>query len=92
MFCWIVTRKDESTVENINLQVHDDTAEATLGLWGTLASSPWGQSTDTGATDAEDSVTRHGWIPGETVLLMQAPGWKYDRTVRSAAKETVSLC
>lgn len=82
-----VTRKDESTVENINLQVHDDTAEATLGLWGTLASSPSGQSQDSTTSDGEDSIARQGWVPGETVLLIQAPGWKLGRTVGLAQFE-----
>lgn len=82
-----MTRKDESTVENINLQVYDDTAEATLGLWGTLASSPFDQSANISATDVEESVTRQRWIPSETVLLMQAPGWKFGRMVRSAVAE-----
>ncbi|KAF2173008.1 hypothetical protein M409DRAFT_62645 [Zasmidium cellare ATCC 36951] len=86
-----VTRKDESTVENINLQVHDDTAEATLGLWGTLAFSPFGQSIDASVTDAEESTTRHGWVPGETVLLMQAPGWKFGRTTYLSFTSTTIL-
>ncbi|KAF2209754.1 hypothetical protein CERZMDRAFT_46572 [Cercospora zeae-maydis SCOH1-5] len=56
-----VTRRDSSVTENINVQVHDDTGEATLGLWGTTASSPLASQ------------------PGETVLLLQAPGWKIGR-------------
>lgn len=79
---WTVTRKDGSTVENVELQVHDDTAEATLGLWGTAALSPFGISTTTDdTTNAEAASTQQGWKPGETVILLQAPGWKISRRV-----------
>lgn len=75
-----VTRKDESVTENVNLQVHDDTGEVTLGLWGTSASSPYGgQVVD--LSNPGTNVARASWKPGETVLLIQAPGWKIGRTV-----------
>ena len=48
----VVERKDGTTTENMNIQVHDDTAEATLGLWGTLCHSPSGSS-----HTQEDAVT-----------------------------------
>ncbi|KAK3715967.1 hypothetical protein LTR37_006697 [Vermiconidia calcicola] len=76
------TRKDNSVVENINLQVHDDTAEATLGLWGTSALSPLGtvSDADLNGMNAEAVVAKQPWKAGETVLLLQAPGWKIGRS------------
>lgn len=78
-----VTRKDDSTVENVNLQVQDDTAEATLGLWGTSALSPSGIVTQqaSNTTNPEAVMARQSWKAGETVLLLQAPGWKIGRSV-----------
>jgi len=71
--------------ENINLHVHDDTAEGTLGLWGTAASSPIGRSANDEPTANENSLTiRAGWRAGETVLLLQAPGWKIGRNVSNS--------
>jgi hypothetical protein len=77
-----VTRKDESTVDNVNLQVHDDTGEATLGLWGTSSLSPFGVShgMDTGNEDQNEPSIKQPWKPGETVLLLQGPAWKISRT------------
>lgn len=78
----VVTRKDESTVENINVHVHDDTAQATLGLWGTAACSPMGRFDIGDCNGHSDAVcTQGGWTAGETVLLLQAPGWKIGRSV-----------
>ncbi|KAK4546884.1 hypothetical protein LTR36_001616 [Oleoguttula mirabilis] len=75
-----ITRKDDSVTENINLQVQDDTAEATLGLWGTSASSPLNRSSvDETTTNPEAAQARPGWKAGETVLLMQGPGCKIGR-------------
>lgn len=78
-----MVRKDNTFVENVNLRVHDDTAEATLGLWGTCTASPFGgasrQVSEDG--DAETVTSNRGWVPGETVLLIQAPGWKIGRDV-----------
>ena len=78
-----VNRKDGSSTENINLQIHDDTAEATLGLWGTAALSPSGVSlhSENGTADAGSATLRRGWKAGETVLLIQAPGCKNGRNV-----------
>ena len=79
-----VTRKDGNTVENVELQVHDDTAEATLGLWGTAALSPFGIGSSLTAnetTNPEATTSKQGWKPGETVLLLQAPAWKIGRRV-----------
>ncbi|KAK5131070.1 hypothetical protein LTR08_001356 [Meristemomyces frigidus] len=70
-----VTRKDESVTESINLKVHDDTAEATLGLWGTTASSPLSRHA-ANETNPEAAQTRRGWTIGETVLLLQGPNFK----------------
>ena len=67
--------------ESITLRVHDDTAEATLGLWGTAASSPLCRSL-VDSTNPEAAQTRQGWIIGETVLLLQSPGCKPGQTVR----------
>ncbi|KAH9826196.1 hypothetical protein Tdes44962_MAKER03714 [Teratosphaeria destructans] len=75
-----VTRKDDSVVENMNLQIHDDTAEATLGLWGTIASSPLGRTLAENNTNPDQIYTRRSWKAGETVLLLQAPGWKMGRS------------
>ncbi|KAK5124695.1 hypothetical protein LTR85_001408 [Meristemomyces frigidus] len=76
-----ITRKDDSVTENINLQVQDDTAEATLGLWGTTASSPLNRSAvDETTTNPEAAQARQGWKAGETVLLIQGPGCKSGRT------------
>ncbi|EME50016.1 hypothetical protein DOTSEDRAFT_164931 [Dothistroma septosporum NZE10] len=71
-----ITRKDESVTENISLHVHDDTAEAVLGLWGTSAFSPFSSDTSGDKTDSEAAYTSRGWKAGETVLLVQGPGWK----------------
>ena len=81
----IVTRKDGSTVNNVSLQVRDDTAEATLGLWGTSALSPIGiePEQDNNAAGTETTSARQAWTVGETVLLLQAPGWKIGRSVSS---------
>ncbi len=78
----VVTRKDESIVDNMNLQVHDDTAEATLGLWGTSAFTPFGGPgrSEEDAVETQSSHSKQPWKPGETVLLLQAPGWKIGRT------------
>lgn len=68
--------------ENINLQVQDDTAEATLGLWGTAASSPLNRSSsDEPTVNPEAAQSRQGWKAGETVLLLQGPGCKIGRNV-----------
>ena len=77
-----VTRKDNTIVENLNVHVQDDTAEATLGLWGTSAATPSHLATSNNAgTDSEAQVATEGWKAGETVLLLQAPGWKIGRSV-----------
>lgn len=78
-----VNRKDGSSTENVNLQIHDDTAEATLGLWGAAALSPFGTASqpDTDTTNPDAAIFKQGWRAGETVLLIQAPGWKIGRSV-----------
>lgn len=77
-----VTRKDETVTQSINLHVEDDTAEATLGLWGTAAVSPLGHDVDANKANSKAESVRQGWKVGETVLLIQAPGWKIGRSVR----------
>lgn len=74
-------RKDGSSTENINIQVHDDTAGATFGLWGTSALSPTGGFSNADTADNADDTTKSGtpWKAGETVLLLEAPGWKIGR-------------
>lgn len=81
--CDAVIRKDGSSTENVNLQVHDDTAEATLGLWGTAAISPFGtvSHSDSNTNNPEAATFKQGWKAGETVLLIQAPGWTIRRNV-----------
>lgn len=81
--CAAVTRKDGSSTENVNLQIHDDTAEATLGLWGTAALSPFGtvSHSDSNTNNPEVATFKQGWKAGETVLLIQAPGWTIGRNV-----------
>jgi hypothetical protein len=76
-----VERKDGSTTENLNIQIHDDTAGATLGLWGTPALSPSGGFPNTETADNSDKSAKNGtpWKAGETVLLLEAPGWKLGR-------------
>jgi hypothetical protein len=76
-----VERKDGSSIENVNIQVHDDTAGATFGLWGTPALSPTGgfPATDTAETTDVTAKTNAPWKAGETVLLLEAPGWKIGR-------------
>ncbi|WPH02560.1 Hypothetical protein R9X50_00542500 [Acrodontium crateriforme] len=74
-----VTRKDESMVENVNVQIHDDSTEATLGLWGTVASSPFQQSGGIASTDGL-APTLKGWKTGETVLLLQGARCRISRT------------
>ena len=77
-----VTRQDGSTVDNINVRVHDDTAEAILGLWGTSTLTPSHTSTaGENIAEGEASSVNEGWRAGETVLLLQAPGWKIGRSV-----------
>ncbi|KAK5704544.1 hypothetical protein LTR17_021813 [Elasticomyces elasticus] len=75
-----VTRKDESVTVNINLQVQDDTAEATLGLWGSTTASPLGRATDRVSANPEAIMARQGWTAGETILLLQNPGCKLNRS------------
>ncbi|GIZ40976.1 hypothetical protein CKM354_000429500 [Cercospora kikuchii] len=75
-----VTREDESVTENLNLQVHDDTGEATLGLWGTSASSPLATQPQE-HIDTSNNPAREAWKPGETMLLLEAPGWKIGRNI-----------
>ncbi|OQO09850.1 hypothetical protein B0A48_04202 [Cryoendolithus antarcticus] len=81
----LVERKDTSVVDNMNVVVHDDTAEAILGLWGTVCCSPGttlstaptnGATEDTLSTNPDVAKTAEPWKPGETVLLLQAPGFK----------------
>ncbi len=79
-----MTRKDGSTGENISVHVQDDTAEATLGLSGTSALSPVDlRLSDANSTNPDVAVFKQGWKAGETILLVQAPGWKIGRSVRS---------
>lgn len=76
-----VERKDGSSTENINIKVHDDTAGATFGLWGTPALSPTGGFPATDTAETTDVTAKSGapWKAGETVLLLEAPGWKIGR-------------
>ncbi|KAK0947289.1 hypothetical protein LTR29_001244 [Friedmanniomyces endolithicus] len=75
-----VTRKDETVTENINLTVQDNTAEAILGLWGSTAASPLGRPVSENNTNPEAIAAREGWKSGETVLLLQGPGCKLNRS------------
>ncbi|KAK1084900.1 hypothetical protein LTR48_005026, partial [Friedmanniomyces endolithicus] len=75
-----VTRKDETVTENVNLTVQDDTAEAILGLWGSTTASPLGRPVSENNTNPEAIVARESWKPGETVLLLQGPGCKLNRS------------
>lgn len=79
--CRPVERKDGSSTENISVQVHDDTAGATLGLWGTPASTPAGGFSNCDTANTVDQTTKvsGSWKAGETVLLLEAPGWKIGR-------------
>jgi hypothetical protein len=65
----------------MNVQVHDDTAGATLGLWGTSALSPAGGVVEAEEVEKSDEPVkgRAPWKAGETVLLLEAPGWKIGR-------------
>ena len=86
-----VTRKDQSTTENVSLRIHDDTAEGTLGLWGSAASSPFTRPAGDECNGNMDAVPgQAGWKPGETVLLLQAPGWKIGRSVSCPTKTQCS--
>ncbi|KAK3068632.1 hypothetical protein LTR53_013649 [Teratosphaeriaceae sp. CCFEE 6253] len=75
-----ITRKDESLVDTINLHIQDDTAEATLGLWGTASASPLDRTTAENTTNPEAVLARQAWKAGETILLIQSPGWKLGRS------------
>ncbi|TKA83352.1 hypothetical protein B0A55_01028 [Friedmanniomyces simplex] len=75
-----VTRKDETVTENISLTVQDDTAEATLGLWGSTAASPLGRAVSESSTNPEAVIVSEGWEAGETILLLQGPGCKLNRS------------
>jgi hypothetical protein len=62
--------------------MQDDTAEATLGLWGTSTLTPLHTSTVVENLAEEDTIEMtEGWKSGETVLLLQAPDWKIGRSV-----------
>lgn len=76
-----VERKDGSSTENINIQVHDDTAGAILGLWATPALSPTGDPIDGSSPfdTSESAKDRAPWRAGKTVLLLESPGWKFGR-------------
>lgn len=83
-----MARKDGSTVENVNIHVQDDTAEATLGLWGASTLTPLHTTPASDKnTDPETTVSSEGWKAGETVLLLQAPGWKIGRSVSTQDKK-----
>lgn len=76
-----VERKDGSSTENINIQVHDDTAGATFGLWGTPALSPTGDFVDgdSNTSTVEETRDRTPWKAGKTVLLLESPGSRIGR-------------
>jgi hypothetical protein len=78
-----VTRKDNSIVDNINVHLHDDTAEVTLSLWGTSASSPLGQAVEDSSATSDNitSLAKPPWRPGETILLLQNPTLRLNRSV-----------
>ena len=77
----------------MNVQVHDDTAGATLGLWGTPALSPAGavmEADEAEPTNDSPAKGKAPWKAGETVLLLEAPGWKIGRgTYLSLSTATV---
>lgn len=91
--CAAVIRKDGSSTENVNLQVHDDTAEATLGLWGTAAFSPFGTVSHSASNtnNPEAATFKQGWKAGETVLLIQSPGWTIGRNVSLKLSHELTL-
>ncbi|KAM0720908.1 hypothetical protein Q7P37_003193 [Cladosporium fusiforme] len=76
-----VERKDGSSTENINIQVHDDTAGATFGLWGTPALSPTGDFVDgdSNTSTVEETRDRTPWKAGKTILLLESPGSRIGR-------------
>jgi len=76
--------------ENINLTVQDNTAEAILGLWGSTAASPLGRPVSENNTNPEAIAAREGWKSGETVLLLQGPGCKLNRSVRNSTIYTTA--
>lgn len=78
--------------ENVNLHVHDDTAEAVLGLWGKSAISPAASPNDDPTSTNPGVKVARGWKPGETVLLIQAPGWKIGRTVSRTFLQVLLPC
>ncbi|RMZ35067.1 hypothetical protein D0859_00805 [Hortaea werneckii] len=76
-----ITRKDNSMTESISIQIHDDTAHAILGLWGTNTNSPLRQaSKDANTSNPEAIRSREGWKAGETILLLQSASCKPGRT------------
>ncbi|KAK3672466.1 hypothetical protein LTR78_007773 [Recurvomyces mirabilis] len=86
-----VTRKDESVTENVNVHVQDNTAEATLGLWGSAALSPFGRIADETLTKSDVITREQGWKAGETVLLLQCPGCKLSRTTYLSATSSTLI-
>ncbi|KAI6890359.1 hypothetical protein KC318_g14656 [Hortaea werneckii] len=75
------TRKDNSTTESISVRIHDDTAHAILGLWGTNANSPLRQvPRDSNTSNPEAIRSREGWKAGETILLVQSASCKPGHT------------
>lgn len=62
--------------------MHDDTAAATLGLWGTPALSPTGDLVNGENTILTDEAAkeRSSWRAGKTILLLDAPGCKIGRS------------
>lgn len=85
LITYTVERKDGSSIQNVNVLVQDDTAEATLGLWGTSASSPFAPTSVKPTSNHESAAARQGWKSGETILLLQAPSCKTGRNVSSPA-------
>ena len=75
----------------MNIQVHDDTAEATLGLWGTLCHSPSGSSHTQADGQTSTQKPLNPWKPGSTVLLLHSPGWKIGRNTYLSFTSTTLL-
>jgi len=79
----IVNRNDGGATESIKVLLHDDSATAILGLWGTAARSVLGKRTSASSrtTNPDSSSLEQGWRTEETVLLLEAPGIRLSPTV-----------
>ncbi|KAF2725848.1 hypothetical protein K431DRAFT_259573 [Polychaeton citri CBS 116435] len=76
-----LTRQDGTKTSSVMVRVHDDTANATLGLYGTSSMSPFALNEPFNDADRpfEGDTSSHPWRPDQTVLMLQSSGWSLGR-------------